>query len=117
MNRGVAQIAAITAAASKNYETLVSHPMQPGVDPCWICFELNCQEEDEAWPNIASQLLGREKTYDSVGSRLEVAARVVAKSLDFLDWKNGFSPAGYNSISTKAPLWPFNDGCGCRLTA
>ena len=113
MNRGVPQIAAIHAAASQNLEPLVSHPMQPGITPCWICLELNCQDQDEAWPNIASQLIGREKPFDSATSRLQIASEVVSRTLAFLDYKNGFAQRNENSMA--AGVWDFNSSCVCRL--
>ena len=115
MNRGVPHLAAIHAAACQNLERLVSHPIQPGIDPCWVCFELNCQDQDQAWPNIASQLIGREKAFDSSASRMSVAADVVTRTLQFLDGRNGYAPSEPDGSSWREPVWNFNDQCGCRL--
>jgi len=115
MNRGVPQLGAIQAAASQNFEMFVSHAIEPGLSPCWVCFELNCQSQDQAWPNIASQLIGRETHFDSAAGRMRLAAEVASKTLLFLDQKNGYPPNRLNGMTTAEPSWAFNDECGCRL--
>ena len=111
MNRGTAQLAAIFASAAEGLETFVSHVIVASETPCWVCLELNRCSLDEAWPHIASQLVGREQAFDSASARLLVAGQVAEKALAHIDWRNGFGTL------TPNPRWPFSLDCSCRLGA
>jgi hypothetical protein len=109
MNRGTPQLAAIFASAAEKLQPLVSHVIVAGHTPCWVCFEMGRCARDSAWPQIASQLIGREQRFDSASSRLLLAGQVLSETLDHLDRRNGFSAAA------SGPLWSFSPECSCRL--
>ena len=109
MNRGTPQLAAIFASAAEGLNPFVGHVMIAGQTPCWICLEIARCLADQAWPQIASQLIGKEQNFDSASARLFLAAQIVEKTLTHIDAQNGFGePAGEQ-------LWSFSSECSCRL--
>ena len=109
MNRGTPQLAAIFASAAERLQPLVSHIIISGQTPCWVCLEMERCNRDSAWPQIASQLIGREQKFDSASAGLLLASQVVRATLDHIDRRNGFSEAPPEA------LWSFSPDCSCRL--
>ena len=111
INRGTPHLGAIFASAAENLEPFVSHIIEAGQTPCWVCLELARCARDEAWPQMASQIIGREQHFDSAGARLLMAAQVVTTTLGHIDRCNGFSAL------TLEPKWSFSPECSCRWGA
>ncbi len=111
INRGAPHLGAVFASAAEELKPLVSHVIIASKTPCWVCLELERCARDAAWPQIASQLLGREKPFDSASARLTMAGQVVSKTLAHIDRRNGFGR------ETPELLWSFSPECSCRLGA
>ncbi len=59
--------------------------VEPGSGPCLLCLELHRRDEDEAWPAIATQLLGRRSGAESALLALDGAVAVARLALERLD--------------------------------
>jgi hypothetical protein len=111
-NRDTPAIAAIVASAADSLSPFLSHVIEPGITPCWVCLEFQRKQADAAWPDMASQIIGREMAFDSASASLMLAGQTVELALAYLDAANGFEKA---NASTAALKWSFHDECGCRL--
>ncbi len=109
MNRSTPHLAALSASAAEALQPLISHVIKSGVTPCWHCLEYQRREKDQAWPDMASQILGREKSFDSASDSLLLASKVVETAIAYFDSSNGFR--GLEAV----PSWGFSSDCGCRL--
>ena len=111
MNRGTPQLAAMFASAAEGLSPFIGHVIVAGETPCWICLELARCAVDDAWPQIASQMVGREQNFDSASARLLLAGKIIEKTLSHIDERNGFS------LGVEKPMWGFSADCSCRLGA
>ncbi len=59
--------------------------VEPGTGPCLLCLELHRRDEDEAWPAVATQLLGRRSGAESALLALDGAVAVARLALERLD--------------------------------
>ncbi|MEO0024376.1 MAG: hypothetical protein RL196_817 [Actinomycetota bacterium] len=109
MNRRTPHIAAVAASAAEDLQPLVSHVMIAGSTPCWHCLEYRRRASDQAWPDMASQLIGREQRFDSASLSLFLAAKIVEAAVSWVDNDNGFGEPN------RGFKWEFNPECGCRL--
>jgi hypothetical protein len=120
MNRSTPTIAAIFASAADALRPLVSHVIVPGISPCWVCLELARLENDRAWPDMASQLIGRELQFDSASASLTLAGKILEQCIGYLDFANGFAGSHKSSGAGSNPAlvqtnWQFHPECACRL--
>ena len=109
MNRSTPTIAAVQASAAEALQAQVSHVIMAGQTPCWVCLEFSRRKANPAWPDMASQIVGREQRFDSASAALSLAGQVVEKTLNQIDRANGFK------VRADEPKWSFSDECGCRL--
>ena len=109
INRSVAALGVILASAAESLKPFLSHIIVPSQTACWVCLEAHRQSSNPHWPNMASQIVGREMRFDSASASLMVAGQAVERALNHIDELNGFSSA------KPAQLWPFDPECSCRL--
>ncbi|TAL41314.1 MAG: hypothetical protein EPN91_10975 [Salinibacterium sp.] len=95
---------------------VVGPVIEPGVGPCLRCIELHRRDADEAWPAIATQLLGR-MPISSPALTLEVSALASRVALGRL--REGAQAA--TSVRIDAATgdreyheWTHHPDCGCR---
>ena len=91
--------------------------VEPGSGPCLLCLELHHRDADEAWPAMATQLLGRHASGESALLLAEVAAVVARIVLDRT--REDARPSESLRIDavtgerTIRQCWPHPD-CGCH---
>ena len=90
--------------------------IEPGSGPCLLCLELHRRDADEAWPAIATQLLGRRSRAESAILVAEGAATVARMLLERLRSGTGAPLAVRIDEATGArttSLWAPHPECGC----
>ena len=95
---------------------VVGPVIEPGTGPCLLCLELHRRDSDEAWPAIATQLLGRQSAAESPVLVMEGAAAASRLALERL----GAGPGAATSVRIDAATgrrdvrtWQPHPGCGC----
>lgn len=90
--------------------------IEPGDGPCLVCLELHRRDADDAWPTIATQLLGRAAGAESPSLVTEGAATLVRLISTRLDGREGeayslrITPSGDRLRRS----WRPHPDCGCR---
>ena len=89
--------------------------VEPGVGPCLYCVHLARVDDDEAWPAVATQLLGREAPEVAPLLRAEVAAfaarTVLARLADGPGDGTSWRLDGRGGVSVRQ--WRRHPGCRC----
>jgi hypothetical protein len=115
INRGVPALAVVTASAAEKLEPFVSHVIEPGITPCWVCLESERLRLQPQWPDMASQLVDREMNFESASVSLKLAGEALEIGLNFVDRLNGMKNSQISQADAE-PKWSFSDDCACRLT-
>jgi bacteriocin biosynthesis cyclodehydratase domain-containing protein len=96
---------------------VVGPVIEPGTGPCLLCLELHRRDTDEAWPAIATQLLGRHSPAETPVLVMEGAAAASRVALERL----GAGPGAATSLRIDAATgrrdlraWQHHPECGCR---
>jgi bacteriocin biosynthesis cyclodehydratase domain-containing protein len=93
--------------------------IEPGTGPCLLCIELHRRDADEAWPAIATQLLGRRGNPESALLVLEASATVCRLALERLaaDRLTGSAATSIridaDSGAREVTKWATHPECGC----
>jgi bacteriocin biosynthesis cyclodehydratase domain-containing protein len=90
--------------------------IEPGSGPCLLCLELHRRDADEAWPAIATQLLGRRSRAESPILVAEGAASAARMLLERL--RNGAAAPVAVRIdeatgARTTSVWAPHPECGC----
>jgi hypothetical protein len=91
--------------------------VEPGTGPCLLCLELHRRDADDAWPAIATQLLGRRSHVESAVLLTEAAGAVGRLVIGRLS----DGPAAAASLRIDGATgarsyrqWQPHEDCGCR---
>ena len=101
----------------------VSPIIETGKTPCLTCFHEQQINRDDAWPELASQLLFSEQKFDDSTSRLFGAAIASQRSLDCIDELGSFVIKERNRVGYRLSIrngtvsefrWEFANRCLCK---
>ena len=101
----------------------VSPVIETGKTPCLTCFHEQQVRLDQAWPEIASQLLFSEQKFDDSTSRLFGAAIASQRALDCIDELASFVIRDRNRVGYRLSIrtgtvtefrWEFSARCLCK---
>ena len=96
---------------------VVGPVIEPGTGPCLVCLELHRRDRDDAWPAIATQLLGRRSRAETPLLVMEGAAAACRAALERLGSGAGAAASlridalsGRREVRALQP----HPECGCR---
>jgi hypothetical protein len=111
LSRDVPHVAVLAAETSVTVGPFV----EPGSGPCLYCVHLARADDDEAWPALATQLLGRPATQLDPLARTEVASFVARTVLRRLEGAPGDGTSwrldGRGGVSART--WARHPDCRC----
>ena len=96
---------------------VVGPVIEPGAGPCLLCLELHRRDTDEAWPAIATQLLGRRSAAETPVLVMEGAAAACRLALERLTDGPGAAISLRIDAATgrrEVRAWQPHPECGCR---
>lgn len=100
-------------------EVRIGPLVTPGCGPCLYCLELARTDDDEAWPRIASQLVGQSAPTETTGLSITTASRTASLVQRFLAGER--SPLLAHSVAIDACSGTVtlrahrtHGSCGCR---
>ena len=111
LSRDVPHVAVLAAETSVTVGPFV----EPGAGPCLYCVHLARTDDDEAWPALATQLLGRAPSPLDPLARAEAASFVTRKVLERLHGAPGDGTSwrldGRGGVSART--WARHPDCRC----
>ncbi|MGL4340787.1 MAG: TOMM precursor leader peptide-binding protein, partial [Rhodoglobus sp.] len=93
--------------------------VEPGSGPCLLCLELHRRDADDAWPAIATQLLGRRRQVKSAMLAGEAAIAAARMAIAQLGGPAAVGAAHSLRIDAATGVrrrreWQEHPLCGCR---
>lgn len=102
----------------RELDVVVGPLVTPGQGPCGRCVELHRTDEDERWPVLATQLLGRRAAGMSAAAAMAAAAAAAGQVLAHLDGRPVVTAGAALLLdprlaSPRTRPWPVHPQCGC----